>query len=190
MKPSRILSCLAAVLFCAGGALSSMSAAADQNDPRLEDLFERLQAADDPATAAPIEELIWQIWFEHDDSGIASQIMTAVAQMNSNQLENALATLNRLVEAAPEFAEAWNRRATLHYIMGNYAASEADIVKTLQLEPFHFGALSGRGLVLISQGKYEEARNAFSRALEVNPNMPEVKNNIDQINQYLSRRTI
>jgi tetratricopeptide (TPR) repeat protein len=183
MKPFRILPCLAFLLFSAG-------VAADQNDPRLEDLFNKLQAADDPVEAAPIEELIWQIWFEHSDPGIESQIMTAVAQMNGNQLDAALATLNRLVEAAPDFAEAWNRRATLHYIMGNYAASEADIVKTLQLEPFHFGALSGRGLVLISQGKYEEARNAFSRALEVNPNMPEVKNNIDQINQYLRNRTI
>jgi tetratricopeptide (TPR) repeat protein len=183
MKPFRILLSLAVLL-------SSGAVSADQNDPRLEDLFKRLQAADDAVEAAPIEELIWQIWFEHEDSGIESQMMTAVSQMNRGDLPAALATLDRLVAAAPEFAEAWNRRATLHYIMGNYPASEADIVKTLQLEPFHFGALSGRGLVLIAQGKYEEARKAFSLALEVNPNMPEVKNNIDQINQYLSRRTI
>jgi Flp pilus assembly protein TadD len=109
--------------------------------------------------------------------------------MNSS-LSAALATFNQLVIDAPAFAEAWNRRATIHFLLGNYKESEADIVKTLQLEPFHFGALSGRGLVLLSQGQYEAARNAFSRALEVNPNMPEVKNNIDEINRYLQRSTI
>lgn len=183
MNPRNLLLCLAMPLF-------SLDAGADQNDPRLEDLFTRLQAAGSPAEALPVEELIWQIWFEHEDPAIQSQMALGVAQMNRNDLPAALVTFDRLVEAAPEFAEAWNRRATLHYMMGNYAASEADIVQTLRLEPFHFGALSGRGLVLISQGQYEAARNAFSRALEVNPNMPEVKNNIDEINRFLSTRTI
>lgn len=170
--------------------LLSFTAQADQNDPRLEDLFKRLQSAQSLSEAAPVEDLIWQIWFEHDDSAIARQMALGVSQMNANELGAALATFDRLVQSAPNFAEAWNRRATLHYMMGNYAASEADIVQTLRLEPFHFGALSGRGLVLISQGQYEAARNAFSRALEVNPNMPEVKNNIDEINRFLSTRTI
>ena len=165
-------------------------AAADQSDPRLEDLFKRLQSATSVAEAAPIEELIWQIWFEHSDSAIASRMATGVLQMNSGDLAGALDTFDRLVQDAPNFAEAWNRRATLHYQMGNYAASEADIAKVLQLEPFHFGALSGRGLVLISQGQYEAARNAFGRALEVHPNMPSVRNNIDEINRYLQSRTI
>ena len=75
-------------------------------------------------------------------------------------------------------------------MMGNYPASEADIVQTLRLEPFHFGALSGRGLVLLALGQYETARNAFSAALEVNPNMPSVKNNIEELNAYLRGSTI
>ncbi len=183
MKPSRILPSLAALAF-------SMGAAADQNDPRLEDLFIQLRAASDQVAATPIEELIWQIWMEHEDSNLENQMRIGIQQMNFGDSAAALATFDRLIEAAPDFAEAWNKRATIHYLLGNYAASEADIVKTLQLEPFHFGALSGRGLVLISQGKYEEARNAFSRALEVNPTMQETKNNIDQINQYLRSRTI
>lgn len=183
MKAFATLLCLGALAFTAG-------ARADQNDPRLEDLFKQLQTATNPAEAAPVEELIWQVWFEHADGTIAAMMATGVQQMNTNNLPAALATFDRLVEAAPDFAEAWNRRATLHYVMGNYEASEADIVKTLQLEPFHFGALSGRGLVLLSQGRYEEARNAFSRALEVHPNMTSVRNNIDEINRYLQRQTI
>ena len=183
MNLSRTLLCLCALLV-------ATTAGADQNDPRLEDLFERLQSATSVAEAAPIEELIWQVWFEHDDGGIASRMAIGVSQMNANDLSGALATFDRLVQDAPDFAEAWNRRATIHYLLGNYAASEADIVKTLQLEPFHFGALSGRGLVLLSQGQYEAALNAFSRALEVHPNMPSVRNNIDEINRYLESRTI
>lgn len=183
MQPPRVL--LLLCLLCFSGA-----AGADQNDPRLEDLFKRLQSASNLGEAAPIEDLIWQIWFEHADAGVNSQMQRGVRQMELNDLPGALATFDRLVVQAPDFAEAWNRRATLHFMMGNYAASEADIVKVLQLEPFHFGALSGRGLVLLSQGQYEAARNAFSRALEVHPNMPSVRNNIEEINRYLNSRTI
>jgi len=183
MHAFRTLLCLTALGLGAG-------VNADQDDPRLEELFEKLQRATDLVEAAPTEELIWQIWIEHADSGIASQMRTGIAQMSVNDLPAALATFDRLVATAPDFAEAWNKRATIHYLMGNYAASEADIVKTLQLEPFHFGALSGRGLVLLSQGKYLEARNAFTRALEVHPNMPSVRANIDEINRYLDSRTI
>jgi Flp pilus assembly protein TadD len=183
MNMPKTVLCLCALLFSAG-------VNADQNDPRLEDLFERLQSANDVTEAAPVEELIWQIWFEHSDAAINNRMQIGVQQMNNNSLSAALATFDQLVVDAPDFAEAWNRRATLHFLLGNYKESEADIVKTLQLEPFHFGALSGRGLVLLSQGQYEAARNAFSRALEVNPNMPEVKNNIDEINRYLQGSTI
>jgi tetratricopeptide (TPR) repeat protein len=179
----RSLLCLALLLFNA-------TALADQDDPRLDDLFKELKNADSPVAAAPIEELIWQIWTEHADPGIENQMQLGIQQMNAGDASAALATFDRLVEAAPDFAEAWNKRATIHYLLGNNAASEADIVKTLQLEPYHFGALSGRGLVLVAQGKFEEARNAFSRALEVYPAMIGVKNNIDEINAYLSRRTI
>ncbi len=183
MNVPKIVLCLCSLLF-------AFVANADQNDPRLEDLFKRLQATNDPVEAAPIETLIWEIWTEHENAGFNNQMLNGIGQMSLGDLPGALATFDRLVQEAPDFAEAWNKRATIHYLLGNYAESEADIVKTLQLEPFHFGALSGRGMVLISQGKYEEARNAFSRALEVNPSMTATKNNIDEINAYLARTTI
>lgn len=183
MNPYRTLLCLCALLF-------SAAIAADQNDERLEDLFVRLRNATSVEDAVPIEELIWQIWTEHPDSSANNEMVRGIQQMELGEMQAALVTFDRLVAAAPDFAEAWNKRATIHYLLGNYAESEADIVKTLQLEPFHFGALSGRGLVLLSQRKFEEARNAFSRALEVNPNMPSTKNNVDEINRYLQTRTI
>lgn len=177
-------------LVCSCVLLAGAQANADQNDPRLEELFKQLQAATSVAEAAPTEDLIWQIWIEHEDAGIRNLMLLGIQQMNANNLEGALATYDRLVAAAPDFAEAWNKRATIHWLLGDYEASEADIVKVLQLEPFHFGALSGRGLVLLSQGKFMEARNAFSRALEVHPNMPSVRANLEEITRYLNSRTI
>ncbi len=163
---------------------------ADQDDPRLEDLFLRLKSATSVDEVFPVENLIWEIWVEHADASINRQMLTGIQQMSNNALPAALATFDRLVQEAPDFAEAWNKRATIHFMMGNYPASEADIVQTLRLEPFHFGALSGRGLVLLALGQYETARNAFSAALEVNPNMPSVKNNIEELNAYLRGSTI
>lgn len=171
-------------------ALFAAPAHADQDDPRLEELFKKLQAATNVVEAAPTEDLIWQIWIEHDDAAIQNQMLLGIQQMNANDLEGALVTYDRLVAAAPDFAEAWNKRATIHWLLGNHEQSEADIIKVLQLEPFHFGALSGRGLVLLSQGKFLDARNALSRALEVHPNMPSVRANLEEITRYLNSKTI
>jgi Flp pilus assembly protein TadD len=177
-------------LLCSAVLLTSAHGLADQNDPRLEELFKKLQAATDVADAIPTEDLIWQIWIEHDDASIESQMMRGIQQMNRNDLAGALATYDKLVVAAPDFAEAWNKRATIHWMLGNHEASEADIVKVLQLEPFHFGALSGRGLVLLSQGRFAEARSALSRALEVHPNMPSVRANLEELTRYMNSKTI
>lgn len=177
-------------LACLGCLLLAPLASADQDDPRLEDLFQRLKVAANTREAAPVEALIWQVWIEHDNAGFNNQMLNGIQQMNSNALQAALATFDQLVQQAPDFAEAWNKRATIHFLLGNYAESEADIARTLQLEPYHFGALSGRGLVRMAQGQYEAARSAFNAALEVNPNMPAVKSNIEAINAYLRGTTI
>ena len=99
----------------------------------------------------------------------------ATRAMNDGAPEPALAILNRLTGAYPDFAEAWNKRATLHFLMGNYDASLADIDKVLDLEPRHFGALSGRGMIHQRQKNYGAAISAFEEALAINPNMPSVK---------------
>ena len=171
-------------------ALSTTAALADQNDPRLESLFEQLQAAPDAVAAAPIEELIWQIWLQHDDAGIERLMQTGIDQMNDGQLSEALATFTQLVARAPDYAEGWNKRATLYFLMGDYARSELDIQQTLALEPFHFGALSGRGLVKMGQRDYEGARRAMLSALEVHPNMESVKSNVQELDDFLRRRSI
>ena len=79
---------------------------------------------------------------------------------------------NRLTESFPNYAEGWNKRATLHYVLGNLDASDSDIEKTLALEPRHFGALSGLGMVYIQRKELSKAKQAFEDLIEVHPNSP------------------
>ena len=102
----------------------------------------------------------------------------------------ALMIFNELVEEVPDFAEGWNKRATLYYLFGDYAASARDIEKTLELEPRHFGALSGLGLVHMAQNQYAKAKSAFEAALLIHPHSSGVRQNIKLINDYFRRNAI
>jgi tetratricopeptide (TPR) repeat protein len=170
--------------------LLSQTALADQDDPRLEALFKQLRETSNAVQAAPLEASIWEIWMEHGDSTAYNAMIRGIQQINSNNLPAALQTFTQLIEQYPDYAEAWNKRATIHYLMQNFEASEADISRTLQLEPFHFGALSGQGLVKMGQRKYLEARNAFNDALEVNPGMDSVRSNLQALDEYLKKGAI
>ena len=90
----------------------------------------------------------------------------------------------------PQFAEAWNRRATLLYLMGEYSLSMRDIRTTLALEPRHFGAISGMGQILMKQNRLREARKAFEQALEINPHLMGARINVIQINKMLSANSV
>ena len=91
---------------------------------------------------------------------------------------------------APDFAEGWNKRATVHYMMGNYEASLADIDRTLELEPHHFGALAGLGLVNIELERDEAALDAFERVLKVTPQSQSAKINIEIVKQRIKDKSI
>lgn len=181
-KPSAIVLLLAIML-------PGMTAA-DQTDPRLDELFEQLKNIQDPYAAQPVEAQIWAIWVEHENADYAALMTSGIRHMNANALTLALADFDRLGAIAPDYAEAWNKRATVHYLLQNFAESEADIARTLALEPFHFGALSGLGLVNLAQGKYLEARGAFQKILEFYPAMPGIRNNLQELEDYLRSRTI
>jgi tetratricopeptide (TPR) repeat protein len=165
-------------------------AQADQNDPRLGDLFMRLHDAENETLAWPIEQQIWQIWLENDNPAFYNQMVTGISQMNSNNLRGAVATYTQLINQAPGYAEAWNKRATLYYLLGDYEASKADIAEVLKLEPYHFGALSGLGLVNLAQKDFLQARTAFNSALEVHPNMEGVRENLKALEQLLNNSVI
>jgi Flp pilus assembly protein TadD len=178
------------ILFIAAFILASSSVMSDQSDPRLEDLFDSLKSEKDMFQAAGIAERIWQIWIEHEDSQASGLMLRGTQQMNANDLYGALDTFDRLITLKPDFAEAWNKRATIYWVMGSYEASLNDINEVLKLEPFHFGALSGRGLVYMGRGDYFLARGSFLTLLEVYPAMAGVKENILMLEQLLQNRAI
>jgi len=110
--------------------------------------------------------------------------------MNFNDHAAALGAFDEIIRLAPGFAEGWNKRATIHYLLGNYDASAADIESTLALEPRHFGALSGLGLVRIAQGDEAKALEAFEAALAVHPHLPGADSHIKELRQRVKGKRI
>jgi tetratricopeptide (TPR) repeat protein len=176
------------VLIC--GLMAALPAAADQTDGRLPGLFERLKLAPAAIDAAFIEQQIWDIWLTPLDGEVAALTKAGVEALQSGDLGAALKVFDSVVELAPDFAEGWNKRATIHYLLENLDQSLKDIARTLELEPRHFGALSGRGLVHAKQGDLERALESFEAALVVNPQMPGVKINAEAIRRILKQREI
>lgn len=177
---------IVALLLCAGAVVAH----ADQNDPRLPHLFASLQHTEDAAEGAAVTEQIWRIWLETDDPTESTLMQQGVDAMAAQRLEQALARFDALVEIAPGFAEAWNKRATVYYLLGEYARSAADVRRTLELEPRHFGALSGLGLLYLALDRDAAALSAFEEALRVNPHLPGPRHNIELIKQRRLQRMI
>jgi tetratricopeptide (TPR) repeat protein len=96
----------------------------------------------------------------------------------------------QLIENFPDYAEGWNRRATLHYILGNLDESVADIEKVLELEPRHFGALSGLGLVFLQQKQLSKAKQAFENLVDLHPNSPNAQENLRRVTEDLRLNVI
>lgn len=142
---------------------------ADQTHPQLERLFESLQQAQSDSETRKIQGQIWQLWLEAPDenaSFLSSQIASA---LSSGQNAMALRLSNQLVDSTPDFSEAWNKRATIQYLLGNHALSISDIKQTLILEPRHFGALAGLGQIFMASGNYAAALDVFNQVLKLSP---------------------
>ncbi len=163
---------------------------AAQDDPRLTTLFAQLRQAPDAETANGVEQTIWAIWHDSGDSSVDAALAEGLRAMASRDKLGALEAFDHVVRLAPGFAEGWNKRATMHYLMGNYRASAADIEKTLALEPRHFGALSGLGLVRLALGEEAAALEAFEAALAVHPRMAGADSHIRTLREKLKGRPI
>ena len=181
---------LIAIPLMAFGLLAASIAAADQNDPRLDPLFDALQGASDAESAQPVERAIWQIWLVSDNNAVNILMRNGMRAMERRDYRAALRDFDQIVKIAPDFAEGWNKRATVNYLIGQYEDSLADIGATLKLEPRHFGALSGRGLVLVELDRTEDALDAFEAALRVHPQMPGAKSNAEALRKVLQDRSI
>jgi tetratricopeptide (TPR) repeat protein len=170
--------------------LGLAEARSDQTDPRLKDLFERLKTAATPEAAAPLESEIWTIWAKSGDTDLDQVLEVGSRAMALGDTATALKIFDVVVRKAPDFAEGWNKRATVYYMMGNYEASLADIDRTLELEPHHFGALAGLGLVNIALERDEAALDAFERVLKVTPQSQNARHNIEIVKQRIKDKSI
>ncbi len=167
------------------GALLAPPAGARQDDPRLDPLFERLAATDDDNEAARIANRIWGIWIETGDPALDRMMARGIVALRLRRLDAALANFESIVVADPDFAEGWNKRATVYFLMGRYEDSIRDVERALALEPRHFGALSGMGLILSELGEDEQALEWFERALAVNPHLQGIRERVRAIKAKL-----
>ena len=158
---------------------------ANQNDTRLDSLFSQLQITDSGQKARTIEKFIWRIWRESGDESVDQLMVDGVKAMGGGNYEGALIAFSSIVKGAPNFAEGWNKRATLYWLMGDFEKSVEDINRTLALEPRHFGALSGLAMIRESQERPLDALQAFERALEIYPAMPNAAERIRKLNRQL-----
>ena len=149
--------------------LLARAAAADQTDPRLDGLFMRLRDAANASDAGAVEAEIWRIWGEATDRDAQALYTRGVAAMAAGDARTAGAAFDLLVQLQPRFAEAWNKRATLRYLVGDDEGSIADIRQTLALEPRHFGALSGLALIMERQDRPGDAVRSLKAALVIDP---------------------
>lgn len=166
----------------------AIPAAASQDDPRLYTLFSQLKSVETVAQAQRIEQSIWHIWLRANDEAVSRRMEAGLRAMAIRDHAAALAVFDDIVKITPDFAEGWNKRATVHYLLGNFEQSIADISRTLALEPRHFGALSGLGLVNLALGRESQALDAFEAALKVYPLMPGAKTHIKALREKLRGR--
>jgi len=165
--------------------LPEITAMADQTDARLDSLFMGLAAAPGPAEAQVIEARIWSIWLEAHDPELDRLMTRGITAMERGDGRGAKQAFDQLIEARPDFAEAWNKRATLFYLLELLPESIADIDRTLALEPRHFGALSGLALIREQQGKPFEALEALEKVQRIHPKMPGLDERIERLTGML-----
>ncbi len=177
-RPRALTYLIAAALACA---LANPSVSADQNDPRLDTLFPSLKTAPDQSAADQIAAEIWKLWREVDDPVAAQALASGSQAMGAGQFRNAYQYFTEVIQQVPAFAEGWNKRATVLYLIGAYQESIEDIRETLQREPRHFGALSGLGLIFLRQRQFGPATAAFRDALAINPYLPRIRAALEQL---------
>ena len=169
------------------GSAGASNARADQNDPRLPELFEALEDASDPAEGDRIGRRIAEIWNQYDNEGVEEIMQQGQTFLAQSQLGLALGNFTTVTRMEPGFAEAWNKRASVLYSLGRFDDAARSIAETLAREPRHFLAITGLGLIYLQMGNLEEALRAFDYALSINPHLTGTRIAADKIRQRLKQ---
>lgn len=152
----------------------------------LDKLFEELRRERKEMAAERIASRIRDNWFDSGSASIDAMMQWSQEAIEAKKYGVALDFLDRVTVLQPDYAEGWNRRATVHFLMNNYRKSMADIDRTLRLEPRHFGALSGMGSILKQSGRKELALDAYERALSIYPMMRNAQKEVAELSEELA----
>jgi tetratricopeptide (TPR) repeat protein len=142
----------------------------------------------DPDVRALAGEAMWQVWSRTGDADIDRRFAVGVKQMNGRDLAEAVETFSEIIRRRPDFAEAWNKRATAYFVLGEYAKSLADCDEVMARNPYHWGALSGYGMIYVELDQPGRALEYFRKALAVNPNLTSVEQAIETLKAQLLQR--
>ena len=156
----------------------------------LDTLFAALKIAPDDASAKAIEDRIWALWLV-SGSDTCTLLMTRVKEATDDKnLDLAIRLLDAVIALKPDYVEAWNRRATVHYLKQDYGHALADLRQVLAREPRHFGALSGLGLILQDIGDDKHALEAYRKALEIDPHLENIPEVVKTLSEKVEGRPI
>ena len=142
----------------------------------------------DPLVRDLAESAMWQVWSRSGDPAIDRLFARGLEQMQARQGEEAVETFSEIIRRRPEFAEGWNKRATVYYLLGEYKKSLADCDEVMKRNPYHFGALSGYGMIYMQLDQPAQALEYFERALRVNPNLESTRQTIEILKTLLIQR--
>ena len=170
--------------------LSVLTSTANEREIELNKLFYELKNNNDGLTFE-IEQKIWKIWSTHPkNKNLTSMLMEGSELVNQQQLNRAVDIFTKVINLDPYWAEAWNKRATVFYLLGEFQKSQEDIDKVLELEERHFGALAGQGLVNIKLKNYEKAIKSYEKVQKIYPSMKSPKIMIKEIEELIKKESI
>ena len=163
----------------------------EEREVELNKLFNQLKNNSDASMAFEVEMKIWNIWSTHPSQENLTQLLANGSNlMTQHKLNKAYETFSKVISLDPNWAEGWNKRATVLYMLGRHEESQEDINEVLKLEKRHFGALSGQGLVQIELKNYERAINSYKEVQKIYPSMQSPKIMIPQLKELIKSESI
>ena len=183
----KLFLCVFLVLMFFGNTIAESK----DREAKLDQLFEQLKKSNNTSIALEIEMKIWSIWSKHPTQEKLTQSLAKGSElMVEGELESAYKIFSTIIDYSPNWAEGWNKRATVLYLMGRYYDSLNDIDEVLKLESRHFGALSGQGLVQTKLGNYEKAIKSYQAVQKIYPSIRAAKVMLPQLKKLIKDEAI
>ena len=170
--------------------LNNTNLEANDKNKKLDRLFNDLKFKN-ATLSYEIEQKIWELWSTHpSDKNLTTMLAEGSNLVNKQKFDQAIVVFSKVIDLDPKWAEAWNKRATVLYMVGEFQKSQDDIDKVLEIEERHFGALAGQGLVNIQLENYDKAIMSYQKAHQIYPKMKSPKIMIQKIKDLIKKKTI